>query len=223
MAKCLGTVRREDRTGRVVRYRDQGEPWFGFERVRELGLSNFIEQQLHRVLLLGFVGLLPGIGGAATLALMIPFVFKMSPAEAFAFLLGMHSVAATTGDHALLVSPLDIEGTALAMRQALEMSTEERYARLAALRENVHSWNAAAWLTATELGLSVLPLSATAPGGRWAWASQARRVRDLREDADAVAERDQRLAGCWLSFGRHRHRLRDGRGPAPARPRRRER
>jgi TctA family transporter len=48
---------------------------------------------------LGFcVGLLPGIGGAATLALMIPFVFKMNPAEAFAFLLGMHSVAATTGD-----------------------------------------------------------------------------------------------------------------------------
>src|SRR5262245_29194130 len=48
---------------------------------------------------LGFcVGLLPGIGGAATLALMIPFIFKMQPAEAFAFLLGMHSVAATTGD-----------------------------------------------------------------------------------------------------------------------------
>jgi putative tricarboxylic transport membrane protein len=48
---------------------------------------------------LGFiVGLLPGIGGAATLALMLPFVFKMSPAEAFAFLLGMHAVAATTGD-----------------------------------------------------------------------------------------------------------------------------
>ena len=48
---------------------------------------------------LGFiVGLLPGIGGAATLALMLPFIFKMTPAEAFAFLLGMHSVAATTGD-----------------------------------------------------------------------------------------------------------------------------
>jgi len=47
----------------------------------------------------GFVvGLLPGIGGPATLALMLPFIFKMSPAEAFAFLLGMHSVAATTGD-----------------------------------------------------------------------------------------------------------------------------
>ena len=50
-------------------------------------------------MLLGFcVGLLPGIGGAATLALMIPFVFKMQPAEAFAWLLGMHAVAATTGD-----------------------------------------------------------------------------------------------------------------------------
>src|SRR5919109_293217 len=43
---------------------------------------------------LGFVvGLLPGIGGAATLALMLPFVFKMTPVEAFAFLLGMHSLA----------------------------------------------------------------------------------------------------------------------------------
>ncbi|MBI2181158.1 MAG: tripartite tricarboxylate transporter permease [Deltaproteobacteria bacterium] len=50
-------------------------------------------------MLLGFaVGLLPGIGGAATLALMLPFIFKMAPAEAFAFLLGMHAVAATTGD-----------------------------------------------------------------------------------------------------------------------------
>jgi trehalose 6-phosphate synthase len=64
-------------------------------------------------------------------------------------------VAATTGDHALLVSPLDIEGTALAMKQALEMSTEERSSRLEGLRENVTSWDAAAWLTAqlTELGV----------------------------------------------------------------------
>ena len=64
-------------------------------------------------------------------------------------------VATTTGDHALLVSPLDIEGTALAMKQALEMQTEERSVRLAGLRESVHSWNAAAWLTAqlAELGV----------------------------------------------------------------------
>ena len=64
-------------------------------------------------------------------------------------------VAATTGDHALLVSPLDIEGTARAMKQALEMSTEECSSRLECLRESVNSWDAAAWLTAqlTELGV----------------------------------------------------------------------
>ena len=64
-------------------------------------------------------------------------------------------VATSTGDHALLVSPLDIEGTALAMKRALEMPTEERAERLEGLRESVHSWNAAAWLTAqlTELGV----------------------------------------------------------------------
>src|SRR5512138_764079 len=49
--------------------------------------------------LLGFwVGLLPGLGGATTLALMLPFIYNMQPVEAFAFLLGMHSVVATTGD-----------------------------------------------------------------------------------------------------------------------------
>src|ERR671932_311543 len=48
---------------------------------------------------LGFwVGLLPGLGGATTLALMLPFIYGMQPVEAFAFLLGMHSVVATTGD-----------------------------------------------------------------------------------------------------------------------------
>jgi len=50
-------------------------------------------------ILLGFwVGLLPGLGGATTLAQMLPFVYTMQPVEAFAFLLGMHSVTATTGD-----------------------------------------------------------------------------------------------------------------------------
>jgi putative tricarboxylic transport membrane protein len=48
---------------------------------------------------LGFVvGILPGLGGPTTLALMLPFVFKMNPVEAFAFLLGMAAVTNTTGD-----------------------------------------------------------------------------------------------------------------------------
>jgi putative tricarboxylic transport membrane protein len=47
----------------------------------------------------GFVvGILPGIGGATALALMLPFTFKMQPPEAFAFLLGMSSVVAMTGE-----------------------------------------------------------------------------------------------------------------------------
>lgn len=49
--------------------------------------------------LIGFaVGILPGIGGLVTLALMLPFVFEMKPVEAFAFLLGMLAVTSTTGD-----------------------------------------------------------------------------------------------------------------------------
>src|SRR5438067_1337650 len=38
---------------------------------------------------IGFwVGLLPGLGGATTLALMLPFIYNMQPVEAFAFLRG---------------------------------------------------------------------------------------------------------------------------------------
>lgn len=48
---------------------------------------------------IGFVvGILPGLGGAVTMALMIPFVFDMQPVEAFAFLLGMWVVTSTAGD-----------------------------------------------------------------------------------------------------------------------------
>jgi TctA family transporter len=49
---------------------------------------------------IGFwVGLLPGIGGLATLALMLPFSYTIkTPIEAFCFLLGMLAVTGTTGD-----------------------------------------------------------------------------------------------------------------------------
>jgi putative tricarboxylic transport membrane protein len=46
-----------------------------------------------------FVGLLPGIGGLATLALMLPFSYTIKePVAAFCFLLGMLAVTGTTGD-----------------------------------------------------------------------------------------------------------------------------
>jgi putative tricarboxylic transport membrane protein len=44
------------------------------------------------------VGILPGLGGATTLALMLPLIFTMKSVDAFAFLLGMTAVTATTGD-----------------------------------------------------------------------------------------------------------------------------
>lgn len=48
---------------------------------------------------IGFVvGILPGLGGATTLALMLPFIYDMDPTTAFAFLLGSNAVTATTGD-----------------------------------------------------------------------------------------------------------------------------
>jgi TctA family transporter len=48
---------------------------------------------------MGFwVGILPGVGGPATLAILIPFTFTLDPFTAFALLLGMISVATTAGD-----------------------------------------------------------------------------------------------------------------------------
>ena len=50
-------------------------------------------------IVIGFaVGILPGLGGPVTLALMLPFIFNMEAVEAFSFLLGMAAVTATTGD-----------------------------------------------------------------------------------------------------------------------------
>jgi TctA family transporter len=45
-----------------------------------------------------WVGILPGLGGPVTMALMLPFIFDMKPVDAFAFLLGMFAVTSTTGD-----------------------------------------------------------------------------------------------------------------------------
>ena len=42
-------------------------------------------------------GMIPGLGGPTSLALLIPFTFGMSPVSGFAFLLGMHSVVHTSG------------------------------------------------------------------------------------------------------------------------------
>ncbi len=61
-----------------------------------------------------WVGLLPGIGGATTLALMLPFVYRMAPVRAFAFLLGMHSVVSTTGEITSILFGIPGEATTVA-------------------------------------------------------------------------------------------------------------
>jgi len=60
------------------------------------------------------VGILPGLGGAVTLALMLPFTTGMEPVQAFAFLLGMLSVTATAGDITSVLFGIPGEATSAA-------------------------------------------------------------------------------------------------------------
>src|SRR5207249_6160778 len=66
-------------------------------------LGEVLKPETLAIMLVGMVigyavGILPGLGGAVTLAIMLPYTFPMTPVNAFAFLLGMLSVTATTGD-----------------------------------------------------------------------------------------------------------------------------
>jgi trehalose 6-phosphate synthase len=65
-------------------------------------------------------------------------------------------VAEEAADSALLVSPLDVEGTAQALADALELPLPARMARLTRLRERVKRWTAGHWLAAqlVDLGLA---------------------------------------------------------------------
>src|ERR671914_61 len=61
------------------------------------GTETFLYMMLGMAI--GFaVGILPGLGGATTLALMWRFIYNREPITAFAFLLGSNAVTATTGD-----------------------------------------------------------------------------------------------------------------------------
>lgn len=84
------------------------------------GLLLVLQWKAFLYLLIGafigyWVGILPGIGGATTLALMMPFIYKMTPAEAFPFLMGMHSVVQTTGDITSVLFGVPGEATTVAI------------------------------------------------------------------------------------------------------------
>jgi trehalose 6-phosphate synthase len=65
-------------------------------------------------------------------------------------------VAADAADSALLISPLDVEGTARAMAEALDMPLSERRARHARFSKRVTDWSARDWLNAqlSDLGVN---------------------------------------------------------------------
>jgi putative tricarboxylic transport membrane protein len=65
---------------------------------------------------IGFVvGVIPGLGGPVAIALMLPFTFDMGPEAAFAFLLGMLAVTATTGELTSILFGVPGEATAAAL------------------------------------------------------------------------------------------------------------
>jgi putative tricarboxylic transport membrane protein len=83
------------------------------------GLLLLLDPATFALMLLGVaigfaVGVLPGLGGAVTLALMIPFTFDMEPAQVFAFLLGMWVVTSTTGDITSVLFGIPGESTSAA-------------------------------------------------------------------------------------------------------------
>ena len=57
------------------------------------------------------VGILPGLGSGTALVLMLPYVFRMEPVQAFAFLLGMAAVVATTGDITSILFGVEASGS----------------------------------------------------------------------------------------------------------------
>ncbi len=59
----------------------------------------------------GVVGLLPGIGGAATLVILLPFAYAMKPEHGLALLVSMIAVVTTTGDITSILFGIPGEGT----------------------------------------------------------------------------------------------------------------
>jgi trehalose 6-phosphate synthase len=70
-------------------------------------------------------------------------------------------VAADAADSALLISPLDVEGTARAIAEALDMPLAERRARHGRFLERVLRWSARDWLNAQLRDLGVGAISSS--------------------------------------------------------------
>jgi trehalose 6-phosphate synthase len=76
-------------------------------------------------------------------------------------------VAAEAADSALLISPLDIEGTADALETALTMPAAARSARLSTFQARVMGWTAADWLSEQLADLGAEPVRRPGYAGRF--------------------------------------------------------
>jgi len=83
------------------------------------GMSNVVSPTFFLWIFLGTiiglsVGILPGLGGAATLAILLPLVYKMDPVLGMAFLLSVHSVVFTGGLVTTILFGIPGESTTIA-------------------------------------------------------------------------------------------------------------
>lgn len=100
------------------------------------------------------VGVLPGLGGAVTLALMLPFTYDMEPVQAFAFLLGCYATTSTAGDITSVLFGIPGESTsAAAVLDGYPLSRRGQSGR--ALSAVLLSSVLGAWLGAFALALLV--------------------------------------------------------------------
>lgn len=81
------------------------------------GLSSLLTMPVLLVILLGVLigavfGFLPGIGGVVGVAVLLPFTYNMEPISAFAFLLAVSTVLATTGDFTSILFGVPGDGAA---------------------------------------------------------------------------------------------------------------
>jgi len=84
------------------------------------GLMMVLTPMAFGYLLLGvaiglLVGVLPGLGGPAALAMVLPFTFGMEPTHAFALMLGLVSVIALAGDLTAILIGVPGEAVSAAM------------------------------------------------------------------------------------------------------------
>jgi len=122
--------------------------------------------------LIGFaVGMLPGLGGPVTMALMLGFAFqlKMDAVEAFSFLLGMMAVTATTGDITSILFGIPGEGsTASTIVEGHPMAKKGEAGRalgaslMSSLMGALIGAGLGAWLLSRESGARPDPLAAAA-------------------------------------------------------------